>query len=80
MPSRQEEWAGQAGEGNCVESCSFLIYISDHPVSKEICDKLQPYVDKGNSKKAGWDWLATFWEEFFCKDIGRWFLFIVSAT
>jgi hypothetical protein len=80
MPSRQEEWAGQAGEGNCVESCSFLIYISDHPFSKEGCDKLQPHVDKGNGRKAGWDWLATFWEEFFSEELGRWFLFVVSAT
>ena len=37
IPSRQEEWAGQAGEGNCVESCSFLFYISDHPFSTKIC-------------------------------------------
>jgi hypothetical protein len=70
MPSRQNEWAHQAGEGNCIGSCSFLINIPDLPFSTEICDKLQPHADEGNGKNPGWDWMATFWEEFFSKDIG----------
>jgi hypothetical protein len=80
MPDRQIEWGGRVVAGNCIESCSFLIYISDHSFSKESCDKLKPHVDKGNGVMPGWDVLATFWEEFFCADIGRWILFVVSAT
>jgi hypothetical protein len=80
MPDRELQWGGRVIEGNCIESCSLLIYISDHSFSKDGCDKLKPHVDKGNGVLPGWDLLATFWEEFFCPDIGRWILFVVSAT
>jgi hypothetical protein len=55
MPSRQKDWAGQVSEKNCIESYTFLIYTSDHPFLKEICDKLQPHVARGNGTKPGWD-------------------------
>jgi hypothetical protein len=31
MPSRQEEWAGQAGEGNCVESFEVAVFLFISP-------------------------------------------------
>jgi hypothetical protein len=80
MPDRQKDWGGKVGADNCIESCSLLFYISDHSFSKDSRDKLEPHVDKGNGIMPGWDILATFWEEFFCPDIGRWVLFVVSAT
>ena len=80
MPDRQMEWGGRVIDGNCIESCSLLIYYSDHSFSTDGCDKLKPHVDRGNGIMKGWDVLATFWEEFFCADIGRWILFVVSAT
>jgi hypothetical protein len=80
MPRRQIEWAGKIVDGNCVESCSFLIYYSEFTFSKDAVDKLMSHVDKGNGKRKGWDWLATFWEQWFDQDLRRWVLFVCSAT
>jgi hypothetical protein len=80
MPTHQQEWSGTVAEGNCVESCSFLMYTSEFGFLKDATDRLISHVDRGNGKKPGWDWLATFWEQYFDENIRRWVLIVVSAT
>ena len=80
IPHRETEWGGKVVDGNCVESCSFLIYYLEFTFSKDAVDKLMSHVDKGNGKRKGWDWLATFWEQWFDEELRRWVLFVCSAT
>jgi hypothetical protein len=80
MTDREREWGGSVAEGNCIESCSFLMYTSEFSFSKDSIDRLVSHVDKGNGRKEGWDWLATFWEQYYDSTLHRWVLIVLSAT
>jgi hypothetical protein len=80
MTDRTREWGGSVAEGNCIESCSFLMYTSEFSFSKDSIDRLVSHVDKGNGRKEGWDWLATFWEQYYDSTLHRWVLIVLSAT
>jgi hypothetical protein len=80
MPFRQEKWAALMHQDCDIESCSFLMYISDFEFAQESVDRLISHTDRMNGKWHGWDYLATFWESYFDDDIRRWVLIVASAT
>jgi hypothetical protein len=80
MPSRQAQWAAQMHPECSIESCSFLMYISDFEFSEESIDRLISHTDRQNGKRHGWDYLATFWEWYYDSNLNRWVLIVASAT
>jgi hypothetical protein len=53
MTDHTREWGGSVAEGNCIESCSFLMYTSAFSFSKDSIDRLVSHVDQGNGRKEG---------------------------
>ena len=80
MPLRQEQWAGRMNSKSEIESCSFLLYLSDFEVRKDHIDRLLSHTDRQNGKRIGWDYLATFWEQYFDDDLSRWVMIVASVT
>jgi hypothetical protein len=80
MPLRKEKWAAQMHPDCDIESCNFLIYISEFEFSAESIDRLISHTDGQNGKRHGWDYLATFWEFYFDSTLCRWILMVASVT
>jgi hypothetical protein len=60
MPLRHEKWAARIHQDNEIESCSFLMYVSNFQFCQDRTNRLVLHTDGQNGKKKGWDYLATF--------------------
>jgi hypothetical protein len=80
MPLRHKKWASRMHADCEIESCSFLMYLSNFEFSEERIDRLLSHTDRQNGKRQGWDYLATFWERYYDPDLKRWILIVASVT
>jgi hypothetical protein len=80
MPLHHKKWAAKMHEDCEVESCSFLMYLSNLEFSKECIDQLLLHTNQQNGKRQGWDYLATFWEWYYNSDLNHWILIVASVT